>query len=158
MRSCPECRQCSQFLSSLNSWGSIYRPSASQGIQLNIVIEVGVIRIHQALTVTDADQHRELTLVPWKCSGCLSHSEIRSPLCEPHSSLTTSSRNILLFVGVYVTAGWESSAMGNQCILPAICCFHPLIHKFLPKFILPHPSPHFYLRVIGWTWWEAMHR
>lgn len=87
----------------------------------------------------------------------VSTCEIKSPLLEPHHSLTTSSRNKLLFVGVYITAGWESPAMGNQCILPAICCFHLLIHKFLTKFH-PIPLPHFYLRVIGWTWWEAMHR
>lgn len=65
-----------------------------------------------------------------------------------HTLLLPLAPETLLFVGVYITAGWESPAMGNQCILPAICRFHPLINQFLPKFIPPHPSPHFYLRVI----------
>lgn len=93
-------------------------------------------------TVTQLSQWLMLTNTgswhwcPGKRSTSLSHCEIRTPLSEPRHSLTTSSRNMLLFVGVYITAGWESPAMGNQCILPAIRCFHPLIHKFLPKF---HP-------------------
>lgn len=51
------------------------------------------------------------------------HCEIRCLLSEPQSSLTTSSRNVLPFAGIYATSGWEYPAIGSHCILPALSLF-----------------------------------
>jgi len=49
---------------------------------------------------------------------------------------------MLIFVGIYATAGWESPAMGSHCILPALCSFHLPLYNIPGKIhstLLPSP-------------------
>lgn len=61
------------------------------------------------------------------------------------------------FMAIKVTAGWRFPAMGNHCIIPALCSLIFWHTTFLPKFTPPHSLPHFYLRVARAGWWEVTH-